>query len=180
MIKSLRGLRATACFLLFLLGAQAHSYWVDRSLNTPNPIEVGEPLPLKVKVVAGSPPAGLACRIAFVFDPDCPFSRQLAQKISSSSLPLEDEPVWLSVSSVEQTKQFAKQFTVANVYRFAVPRNTSPSTLQRYIDISVIPTRLVFNEYAEVIDIRITESLARPPGSGSCELIRAITYRETS
>lgn len=125
------------------------------------PIQAGEKVHLDVVTLNGERRVALACRVAFLVDPDCPFSRALIAHLDT--LDAERRPTWLSIAGEEQTKRFAREVSISEIFRFSPPRGRGASAIRTYLDIPATPTRLVFGADETVRDMQMTSSLDLPP-----------------
>lgn len=122
-------------------------------------IDVGEPLPFGLLSIHDRAPVTLSCRVAFVIDPDCGVCRQLASDVSAIQTTFKNALLWLSVSTLARSKWYADMYALHDVYRFDMPDDAEPLSVQRLLNIPVVPTRLIFDQSGLVVDIRITTSL---------------------
>lgn len=125
------------------------------------PIQAGEKVYLDVVTLDGGRRVGLACRVAFLVDPDCPFSRALIAKLDT--LDAERRPTWLSIAGEKDTNRFARELSISEIFRFSPPRGRGSSAIRTYLDVPATPTRLVFGADETVRDMQMTSSLDLPP-----------------
>lgn len=155
------------CGLALLLVAQlGWSHW-SRFLVRVEPISVGTRLALPVKPLGGYRHSGLACRVAFIVDPNCPYSRILAQQIGTTRPPRDITPLWISVGSEAETRAFADDLGLPDMLWFETAGELSANALLAKLDVPVTPTRIVFGAQQEVVDMQITWSLELPTSTDS-------------
>ena len=122
-------------------------------------IEVGKSLPLRLlPVVARSEDPLLSCATAFVVSPSCGVCRALAERLAAAPGAVP-QPLLLSLADHATTLAFSKSTGVPRLFRFRPPRGGRMIDVPGYLDIHAVPTRLLFDARAEVVDIRLTSEL---------------------
>jgi hypothetical protein len=145
--------------LLVTLGCQIYRYLQLEHSADQRPLAIGKPLPISLVDLEGTIVIDLACRTAFIIEPECPHCQYLAASFSIDTIAGPHVPLLMSVGDSASTFDFYRRFPNNEVVRFDVPQRLSGWRLLRYLDVPVVPTRLNFGAEAEVVDIRITTSL---------------------